>query len=467
MKKYKQLLSNTLLFAIGNLGSKLVLFFLVPLYTHYLSKGHYGTIDLIETIVSITIPIISIVIFDAVLRFTLVETVSHQSVILNAFIIYAVGSCISFISLPLLYGYDRLLPWKWFVLSLVLIGMGNQISLTYIRVINTRLFVFLGLLQTLLLTLFNILFLVLLNWNVKGYLLATLLAQVIVFIIAFFKGKVFSDLREATFNKKLFLEMISYSFPLILNNISWWIVQSSDRIMVDIFIGSTALGLYAVAGKIPSLINVFTSIFSQAWTISSITEYESEQEVGFYSTTFSYMTFGVFTFCSILLIVIKPFMMLYVSPDFFESWRFVPFLLVSATFSTVSSFFGSIYGALKKSVQVTLSTLLSSILNIVLNLLLIPRLGVHGAVLATCVSYIFIAVYRMLNTQRYFSFKINYCKFLIESLAIILSAILVTYLEHGSIYAFLTMLIIFFVNIENIKNLYARISKTIICGLRR
>ena len=69
--KYKRLISDTVIFAIGNLGSKIILFFMVPLYTNYLSAEEYGTSDLVFTIAQLLMPFVSLVIFDAVLRFGL------------------------------------------------------------------------------------------------------------------------------------------------------------------------------------------------------------------------------------------------------------------------------------------------------------------------------------------------------------------------------------------------------------
>ena len=71
MNKTKKLIKNIITFAIGNIGSKLVLFFMVPLYTKCLSTDQYGTIEIIETIEQLLIPFMSIVVFDAVIRFGL------------------------------------------------------------------------------------------------------------------------------------------------------------------------------------------------------------------------------------------------------------------------------------------------------------------------------------------------------------------------------------------------------------
>lgn len=61
--KYNKLVKDTLIFALGSIGSKFILFFLVPLYTNCLTTEQYGIADLVFTIAQIFIPIISLVIF--------------------------------------------------------------------------------------------------------------------------------------------------------------------------------------------------------------------------------------------------------------------------------------------------------------------------------------------------------------------------------------------------------------------
>ena len=60
MRQYKKLLDNSIIFAIGLAGSKILSIILVPIYTHHLSTNEYGFIDLIVTSINLLIPIISL-----------------------------------------------------------------------------------------------------------------------------------------------------------------------------------------------------------------------------------------------------------------------------------------------------------------------------------------------------------------------------------------------------------------------
>ena len=133
MGKYKRLAGDTLLFAIGNLGSKLILFLLVPLYTNYLTKAEYGTAELIYTASNLIMPVTSMVIFDAVLRFMLDKNIDRKSVILNAGIVFIGGSLVALLLAPLVGLYPSLSEWKWFVSAYIITYMANQTNCVFFR----------------------------------------------------------------------------------------------------------------------------------------------------------------------------------------------------------------------------------------------------------------------------------------------------------------------------------------------
>ena len=80
MKEVKELAKNTGLLAIGQFGTKLLSFFLVPLYTYVLSTAEYGTYDLMNTTISLLVPILSLNICDSALRFPLDKDVDRKQV---------------------------------------------------------------------------------------------------------------------------------------------------------------------------------------------------------------------------------------------------------------------------------------------------------------------------------------------------------------------------------------------------
>ena len=67
----KYLAKNTAVFIIGNIGTKLINFLMVPLYTYALSTEQYGTVDLITTLVMMLAPILILNVNESILRYSL------------------------------------------------------------------------------------------------------------------------------------------------------------------------------------------------------------------------------------------------------------------------------------------------------------------------------------------------------------------------------------------------------------
>ncbi len=453
-KKYKSLIKDMFVFAVGGIGSKLILFFLVPLYTNFLSTEEYGIADLVFTVAQLIVPIVSIVIFDAVLRFALAKDERKEDVLLSGYIVFGVGACLTICVTPLLRLYPLLSEWKWYLCLYVILTILSNIELNYIKAKEKNaLYSTISIIQTLVMALGNVVLLVVLRWGIQGYLLANIAGMVVSGAGIFIFGKLWEDMRVAKFSFPLLKKMIKYSMPLILNNISWWIIHSSDKIMIELMIGASMLGIYTVATKLPSLVNVFIGIFSQAWGVSSTKEIEGEADKKFYSKVLNMYSFVVFSAAICIIAIIKPFMRIYVGVDFLDAWNLVPLLLVSAVFSAISSYFGSMYGALKKPVNVTVTTLIAAGINIIVNFLLIPKMGVLGAVIGTVAAYVMIAFLRMFDILRYIKLKIAWDKLIINSIIILTQAILVSLDIYGYIISVASICVFIAVNFSTIKQM--------------
>lgn len=445
--KYKELFKDTIIFAVGNLGSKMILFFLVPLYTNYLTAEEYGTADLIFTVAQLVVPVVSLTIYDAVIRFGLDKKNRPEDVLKVGITIGIMGVICTVLITPIWNIYSPISAWKWYLCIYVIGSFALSILKSYLKVkgLNKR-FAEASVLQTLIMALLNILFLVCYRTGVKGYMIANIVAVYTSVVISALWGRVFEDLKRSKFNRDLLCGMVRYSAPLILNDLSWWVIHSSDKFMIEAMIGATALGLYTVATKIPSLINVMISIFGQAWGISSIKEVESTNDTTFYTKVFEGYTYITFFSCLILVFIIKPFMSIYVGVDFRESWVFVPMLLVSAVFSAVSSYYGQMYGALKKSWNSMVSTVVAALVNIVANYYFIPIIGINGAVIGTVLAYIVLMLVRMVDVGKHINLSINYRRFALNCIVVMLQGLLVSNNFHILVTSVLSLIAFIIIN---------------------
>ncbi len=458
--KFKTLIKDTAIFALGSVGSKFITFFLVPLYTNVLSTEQFGIADLVFSVAQMIVPIITLVIFDAVVRFGLEREDHPESVLLTGIIVWGIGSILGLFLLPLTRFYTAIGQWKWYLYFYVVLDGLLSVELNYLKVKRKNInYAIISIVQTLSLALMNILCLLILKIGIQGYLLSTVVSLGIAVILATIFGKVIPDLLKATLNKKLFGQMIKYSAPLIFNNLAWWIIQSSNKMLLEYFLGASILGLFTVASRIPSLINVAVSVFQQAWGISSVKEMDSTNDSAFYSDVFSIYTLVVFAAGIALNSVVKPFMRFYVGDSFFEAWKYVPLLVSSAVFSSIAAYFGSMYGALKKSLNNMVSTIIAAVVNLVITIVLITGIGIWGAIIGTLAAYVFLAYFRLWDVKRYVKIGINMKLLLVNSGLIVAHAITILNDLYAIPFSIVAIVVFAVVNRKAILRLWGTLRK--------
>lgn len=403
----KKLFSNTIVFAVGNFSSRLLMFFLVPLYTRTLTAEEYGFVDLLTITITLILPIFSLIIHEAILRFTLDKNTNNDQVIAIGMKTALIGFIPVIFLSPIIMSLLGTSQYLFYFLAAYILSVLKQIFSFYARGIGKiNLVVIVGFIDTFLLLVLNIVFLLVLKKGIDGYYYSLVISGLIVVVSWYKLLKIKLSECFTKTNLSLKKQMYDYSLPLIPNSLSWWISNTSDKYMLTYFWGVSTTGIYAVAYKIPSLLNTLTSIFMQAWQISAVEEYEANNKDNF-SEVYKFF-FGINILVCVVLILCAKFIALFMfSRDFYSAVEFVPILLVAYFFNGIASYLGSIYTASKKTNMLFLSTAVGAVINIVLNIFLIPRFGGYGAAIATFVSYFVIWFIRLINTRRILSLEYN------------------------------------------------------------
>lgn len=418
MKQYKELFKNVGFLTISNFSSKLLVFVMLPFYTRILTTQEYGTIDLFNTTIQLVLPILTINIAEAVLRFCL-SSEKPKTILKIGIKVSVIGFLLfaAFIALNRsIVILDSFATYWCEILLLFATTVFSQLFSAYSRGIDHVLDVSVaGIIGTIVTVLLNVLFLAKFNMGIQGYLAALNISGVAVCIYYIIRLRVFSRKSEPSSHaiveeKNVYREMRNYSLPLIFNSIGWWINNALDRYFVIALCGISANGIYSVAYKIPSILTVLQTIFSQAWTLSAVKFLNDDNKSDYYSQVYRYYNFMNVTACSIIIILSKIIAHFLYAKDFYYACEYVPFLLISVVFGSLSGFVGAIFAAYKDTKVTASSTMIGAAINCILNALLIYNFGVIGAAIATMVSYCAIWLVRMIKIKRYIKLRINYMK---------------------------------------------------------
>ncbi len=408
-QKYKELSKNTLLFSLSSFGSKLISFLLVPLYTYTLATADYGVVDLLNTTISLLIPLLTFNVQDAVLRFTLDKDQSPKDVISISFKVIVISSAFLSVAVLLISRFGVVkLDWYYWVFLVAGFGLNallNSLSM-YLRSIDkVATIVISGIISTTLMCGLNIFFLLVLRMGVLGYLISQILALFMSCLFCVIHGAVYKNI-SFKISKSLQKDMLIYSAPLIINSIAWWLNEASDRYIVTIFCGTAVNGVYSVSYKIPLILSTIQSIFYKAWSVSAIKEFDSDDADGFLGNIYSVVSCLSIVSCSALQIINPILSKVLFAKEYYEAWKYVPPLLAGIVFYGLGLFEGSLFTAVKNTKLVSVTTLIAAVLNTTLNFILIPIYGAYGAAFATMVGYISIWLMRTIFLRNIVSLKV-------------------------------------------------------------
>lgn len=429
MNREKQLFKNTVIITIGKVCTQLITFLLLPLYTAILSTEEYGTVDLLNTLVYLLLPVVTFQIEKAVFRY-LVEVRNKEEekkkIISTAFFtvlfqifIYLI---IFFIISPFVNN-----RYKYFLATNVVAYIFSALFLQLARGIGDNKRYAVGSFLTALVTiLLNILFLVIMELGANGMLLANMIGQVTCVLYILFSLKVYKYISIKCIVKEIRNKLLKYSVPLIPNAISWWVFNASDRIIVSSILGIGQNGILAAAHKFSTVYITFYNIFNMSWTESVSLQVEDEDFNEYFNKMIN-IVLKLFSAMAIGIIACMPFVYpIMVNSNYEYGYKIVPILLIGSLFNVVVGLVSTIYVAKKNTKAIANTSVVSAIINIVVHLILVKFIGLYAAAISTLIAYFVMSIYRLYDIKKRY-FKVIVEKDIIIKSALILIIILPIY----------------------------------------
>lgn len=392
---------------IGNFASRVLGFLFIPFYTSVLTTDEYGIADLITTTVSLLFPLFTVVICEAMMRFALDKVYDKKKIWNIGVWVWGIGFIVLLIMSPLIHLIPTLSPYSTYLLLYYLSYSLNFNASYFVRGIEkVRLYAISGMLQTAFTVGLNLFFLLGLKMGLKGYLLSYIIANLFTSFVLIFGAKIYRYPLSVP-DVRLLKEMLTFSVPLIPNQIGWWINKSADKYFLLAICGTSLTGIYSVAHKIPSILYVLISIFSSAWRISAVDEYGTEENVKFFNDIYNkYLTVSLVA-ASFLIVINKVIARFLYAKDFYSAYVYVPTLILAVLFNGLGEYLGSIYITYKRTRPLMVTTLIGALINILLNAILIPKYEGMGAAAATLIGFAALWIIRCIDSRKIMKLQID------------------------------------------------------------
>ena len=426
--RIKELLSNTLLFTVANLGSKILVFLMVPLYTAVLSTKEYGIADMVQATAQMLFPVLTVMISEAVLRFCFLKDYTVNQTFSIGIRISTIGVFLSILVSVILYHisyFDSLNLYVFLIPVLFACTSFMNLFHKFARGIDkVKVSAIAGLINTILIIVLNLLFLLVFRLGVLGYLLAYICGEFFATLYMACKCNALGYYEKGK-NIHQRNQMLKYSAPLVPNSLSWWALTNFNRYIMLAVLGVSDVGVYSATLRIPSILTVMSDIFAQAWLLSALKNYGDEESKKFIRAMYNRFFSLLIILTSLMIILAHPIASLLLTGEFSEYWYVSTFLFISVFFGALVGFLGSIFSAERKNIMQFVSTIIGAFVSIIITVCFIKTHGVIVVSIATMVGYFVIWLIRRIAVKKYIEIGYSIQYSIIQGLLLLVESVLV------------------------------------------
>jgi len=414
-----RLLKHSIIYGFGVVISQVVGFFLIPVYTRYLTPADYGGLEIFQTTLSILGIIFVMGLTGALFRsyFNYDDEEKRKTVVGTVFLFLTGTSFLFLLILMALAGNFSALffssveyTFYFRVIFLTLffdVGIVIAFSVLRAREESKKYAVFV-LIRFLVTAGLNILFVVVLHKGVLGILLGGLIAAFLLYCIL---------LRSIVKNAKLSFsiaelkEMLSFGLPLVPASLAAWIMTMADRYFLKFLSTSTELGLYSLGYKFGMVVQVLiVAPFILAWApfLWSTAKAKNAKEI--YSSVLTYFVVAAMVVALVLSVLSKEVLEVMAAPTFYGAYKVIPLIAVSYVLYGCYQILAIGITLEKKTKYLALIVGVGAVVNLGLNYLLIPSYGMMGAAVATVISYVLLPIGSYFVSKRYYPIKYEWSR---------------------------------------------------------
>ena len=410
----KNLLKHGSIYTVGIVLSRIISFLMIPLYTNYLRPEEYGTLELLSLSIDIISTVMGFGMTASVLRFYFNKNDSAEknkvisTAMLGTAIIMGVTSILCLIASNQLsdlifHSSENAGLLRIMFLTMLMTSIG-EVPLAYLRIIQkSTKFVLISLIRLILQLSLNILFLVVLKQGISGILYSGLITSV---LMGIYLASMTSFETGIRFDRKLYWEMLAYGLPLIVSDISAFVLAFSDRFFLNYYTNLSDVGIYSLAYKFGMLLSmVFVAPFTQIWSARMFEIYHKENSKELISKVLTLFLFGALIINLAISVLTKDVLRLISNEAYWSAYKLVPVISLAYVFNGIVYIVGLGILATGKTKLSALAMILAMAVNIGFNFILIPHWGKAGAAYATLISYLFRVILIYVFSQSLFKIK--------------------------------------------------------------
>ncbi|HLJ25250.1 MAG TPA: oligosaccharide flippase family protein [Candidatus Angelobacter sp.] len=206
-----------------------------------------------------------------------------------------------------------------------------------------------------------------------------------------------------------------FAFPLIGYELASVVLDSGDRLLVQHYMGSQPLGYYSAAYNVSTYVEealmvpinlALFPIYMKLW----VEKGKAETQAFLSRSLNGFLALAVGVAC-IVLLTARDVIVVLASSKFQDAYKLLPVLVIGLLIYAIHIFLNAALLIYKKTATMTRLVVYACVFNILLNMVLIPRIGLQGAAIATLVSYLIMVLLMGNVSLRLLPLQISYAGF--------------------------------------------------------
>lgn len=405
-----QMLRNLGIYAVGSIGSRLMTFLLVPIYSFFIAPSEFGYYDICFVVAMFAVPIISMQLRDGAFRYLLDATTDEERTRVVTFTMVAmlrnICACLVLgVAAHLLFDIRCM----WYTLVFACVFALFEVVQQMLRGLgHNKLFAGCGILSSFLIFAISVPLVVWTDMGIEGVFVGNIAARIIAMLFAEWRVGVFSKFMRSNVDyKAVGRDVIRFSSPLLVVNMILIIISSGNRFFIEHYLGLHDNGLYAVAVKFASILEAIAFIFIQAWQETAIRQYGDADHDAFYSKILNAYLWVLVALVVSISYVTRLLNNYFIGVEYQDSICLIlPQCLASAILNLV--FFYDMGYQCSKNTSRQLPCLITALLvSLTSNYYFTIWWGLYGILASINVTYLFMLVYKMIDTRRYMKLRIE------------------------------------------------------------
>ena len=396
-EKFAQLGKDSFVYGLGSMVSRIIGFFLLPVYTRVFSTSGYGVIDVVSTTVSLMTILLSSGMVGTALSYYFYSTDDEDDrtltitsnllylIVVNSLVGLVAWVFVKDISHFLFRSFDYVVYLRLAILTLPF-AVANQLNVNLFRLrFKPWLYFALTVSNVVLTMVMNIILVVILRVGLIGVYWTNLTTTALFALIGLWMNRAYFSWNVSW---KRLKGMLAYGLPLVPGAVAMWVIISLDRWFLTQYAGLGDVGLYATGAKIGSAVVIVTGAFRTANVAHQFATSREEGAKEFYADTLKYyllllcfLGLGVSVFGREVIEILTPM-------EYWSAYRAVPFFVFSAIGYGLYQLVGVGILLAKKTPITGTTILVAGLVHIGLLLVFVPMWSYIGAGFVTLATHV-------------------------------------------------------------------------------